>query len=294
MSIVIASILFSIKFYFYFQSNSIGILASAIDSVFDFMASFITVLAIFSSLKPADSEHRFGHGKAEALSGFTQGLIIILSSLYTMYKAIYRAIHPIKIQAIEMSLVIMMISIILTMILVVYQAHVIRKTSSIAVESDRLHYLSDLLSNLAIIVSLLIIKYTNFIWADMIAGGFVALYLLKAASQILKKSIDILLDKDISDKYKTDVNAFIQANKKLIGYHDLRSRSSGIQDFLEIHLEFDNKMKLEESHDIAEDFIQYFEEKHDKIEIIIHCDPVKINKKTNEKEILDRKAPKFY
>ncbi|MDH5721367.1 MAG: cation diffusion facilitator family transporter [Spirochaetia bacterium] len=294
-SIFTAASLFSIKIVTGFLSGSAAILASALDSALDFISSLINLFAIAAAQKPADLKHRFGYGKAEALAGFLQSVIIFLSGFSLIYIAIKKIMENKPIEYLDEGLFIMFISLFFTITLVTYQTYALRKTNSIVVKADRLHYLTDIVTNAAVIISLALQKWLSLFYIDAIAGLLLAFYVIFSSFEIFKASFFILMDRDISENYRGVLLDLIKKyHPEIAGYHDLRSRTSGGVDYIELHLEMPKDISLEKSHHLIEDFITDMKNQFPNLEIIIHADPAEINKDGSVKYILDKEEPRFY
>lgn len=288
ISVLTALLLASIKLYYALLSGSVGILASMLDSTFDMISSAIILVALVTAVKPADHDHRFGHGKAEALAGFLQSALIFCSALYILYAAVRRFLNPAPLESIGESIVVMALATSITLGLVLFQGHVARKTESVAVKADRLHYLTDLLAGIVVVVSLIAEKYWIPVWPDLFAAVFISAYIIKSSSTIFKESLDILMDRDISERYHALVTEFIADNQgRIVGYHDLRARSAGSINFLEIHLEMRRDLSLVESHSLAEDLIGEFKNRYRNLDVMVHTDPVEIHPDTGAIRSLD-------
>ena len=294
-SVSVSSILFLIKIVIGVLTNSMAIIASALDSAFDFISSAVNFFAIRHAQKPADHLHRFGHGKAEALAGFLQSIFIFASGLFLIYKSIQRFLSPMEIHNVDWGIVVMIVSIALTLALVTYQKWVQSKSNSMAIAADRLHYVSDLLSNGAVIISLLLSRFFSLHQFDVIAALGIALFIIKGSIGIFKQSFDILMDRDISDKYRDDIKEIIETmSPDIIGYHDLRSRAAGDLDFLELHLELPSAWTVLDSHEIVEKIMYALKKKHPNVEIIIHTDPAELDLASGKIKLFDREKPRFY
>ena len=294
-SIFVASTLFFLKIFTGIITGSIAVIASALDSAFDFLSSSVNLYAVRHAQKPADSGHRYGHGKAEALAGFIQSIFIFGSVFYLVFVSIQRFINPSSVDHIVEGVSVMIISIVMTYLLTVYQKKVFKKGKSLVIAADRLHYITDILANAAVVISLAIGKYIDLPWVDPLAAILIAVFILKSSSEILKNSFDILMDKDISDKYREDIKLTLKAiSPDVLGYHDLRSRSAGDIDFLEFHMEISKDMKVKDSHDLVEDAMYKLKEIHPNLEIIIHTDPAVIDETDGKVKILDKEKPRFY
>ena len=295
VSVSTALVLVALKSYVALDSNSVGVLASALDSAFDVFSSVIILLAIIAAGKPADHDHRYGHGKAEALSGFVQSIVIVFSGLYIIYQAVMRFLEPRELERIPESLLVMAFATIATFFLITYQDYVARKTGSIAVKADRTHYLTDLLANMVVITSLILEKFFQMRLADLIAGALISLYIIKSALEIFKESFDILMDKDLSHLYTDYLEEFVHKNSPdVLGYHNLRSRSAGNCVFLEFHLEMNKSLTFEKSHHLVEHLIAELRARNKKLEVTIHSDPAELDEKSGKVRLLDDDHPTLF
>lgn len=294
-SLTVSSTLFIIKIIIGLMSNSMAVIASALDSAFDFISSSVNFFAIRHSQKPADHQHRFGHGKAEALAGFLQSIFIFSSGVFLIYESSRRFFKPQEIKNINMGIVVMLISIAFTLILVIYQNRVQKKSKSMVIAADSLHYVSDLLSNLAVIISLLLGRFFSLQQFDVLAALGIAIFIIKGSVGIFRQSFDVLMDRDISDKYRDDIKEILETlSPHIIGYHDLRSRSAGDMDFLELHLELSANLQILDAHNIIEDTMHRLKMKHPNVEIIIHTDPAELDEKSGKIKLFDSEKPRFY
>ena len=250
-SVAVAIILIVIKIMAYLVTGSVAILSSLIDSFLDFIASGINLFAVRHALVPADHDHRYGHGKAEAIAGLAQAAFIVGSALFLIFEAINRFSHQ---QALENGMVgigVMLITIALTALLVKFQRYVVKKTGSIAITADSLHYLGDLLLNLSVIVALILSIYLDWQIADPIFALMIALYILRSAWVIGEQSLAQLMDQELPDEVREEIKAIALQHPEVLNLHELRTRSSGRQYFFQLHLEMDGELKLKEAHQIA-------------------------------------------
>ena len=250
-SVAVAIILIVIKIMAYLVTGSVAILSSLIDSFLDFIASGINLFAVRHALVPADHDHRYGHGKAEAIAGLAQAAFIVGSALFLIFEAINRFSHQ---QALENGMVgigVMLITIALTALLVKFQRYVVKKTGSIVITADSLHYLGDLLLNLSVIVALILSIYLDWQIADPIFALMIALYILRSAWVIGELSLAQLMDQELPDEVREEIKAIALQHPEVLNLHELRTRSSGRQYFFQLHLEMDGELKLKEAHQIA-------------------------------------------
>ncbi|WP_274698492.1 cation diffusion facilitator family transporter [Aurantiacibacter sp. D1-12] len=272
-SISVALVLGALKLWAVWQTSSTAMLGSLADTALDLVASLATLLAVWVAAHPADDNHRFGHGKAEALSALFQVILIALSASAIAFRAVLRLAEGGETQAAEAGIGVSMVAIVATLGLVAWQRHVVSRTGSVAIQTDSVHYQSDLLLNLAVIVALVLDQYLGFTRADPLFGLGIAAWLLWNAWQASSDAIDHLMDREWPEEQR---RAFVERaarHPELAKMHDLRTRTSGTQDFAQFHVDLPAQMTVEEAHDIIErveeDLLQAFPN----TEILIHIDP---------------------
>ncbi|MBI1214792.1 MAG: cation diffusion facilitator family transporter [Alphaproteobacteria bacterium] len=264
------------KLFAFLMTDSVSLLSSLMDSAFDAVASLVTMLSVRHAMSPADEEHRFGHGKMEALSALGQAVFIFGSAMFLLFEAMQRFLHPQPIGAITTGISVMIVSIVLTGVLILFQIFVIRKTKSIAISADHLHYKGDLFMNLGVFLCLSLSLYMPWPYFDPIFAVVIALALLNGAREITKESFDILMDKELPQADREKIMALINEHKDVAAVHDLRTRSTGERIFIEFHLEMDGDMSLMQAHDITEDIEHALFEAYPTSEVLIHQEPAGI------------------
>ncbi len=273
-SVTTAVVLIFAKIIAWFMTDSVSILATLLDSSLDVLASVINLIAVRHALQPSDNEHRFGYGKAEALSGIGQALFIAGSAGFLLLQAIGRIINPKNmVTGLEVGVGVMVFSIAATLLLLSFQKYVVRKTGSTAIKADALHYKTDLLVNGSVIVALFLTVY-GWGYFDAIFGVGIAVFILYSAWQIVKESIDLLMDHEIADEEREKIANIVLGHEKALGYHDLRTRRSGTRVFVQLHLELDATQSLASAHAIADNVEKEIAALFDDAEVIIHEDPV--------------------
>lgn len=272
-SVGVASILIVAKFAAWLATDSVSLLSTLIDSMLDALASLINLFAVRHALQPADKEHRFGHGKAEPLAGLAQAAFISGSALFLLLEAGERLVHPRGVSNTDIGLAVMVLSIALTLVLVGFQKYVVKKTGSVAISADSLHYQTDLLVNLGVMASLALVTYVGWTLADPLFALGIALYILWGAWQIGQEAMDHLMDKELPDGDRTRIREIATGHPGVIGMHDLRTRASGTQTFIQLHLEMSGNMTLREAHEIAEQVMMKIEADFPNAEVLIHQDP---------------------
>jgi ferrous-iron efflux pump FieF len=273
-SVATAVTLILAKLLAWFISDSVSILATLVDSTLDVLASLVNLVAVHHALQPADREHRFGHGKAEAVAGLGQSMFIAGSAGILLLQGINRIIHPQPLTGgLELGIGVMLFSMLATLLLISFQRYVIRYTDSTAIKADALHYKTDLLVNGSVIVALLLTFY-GWHHFDPIFAIAIALFILYSAWSIVRESIDLLMDHELPDEDRQRIRAAVLEHPKARGLHDLRTRRSGTTVFVQLHLELEDTLLLREAHAIADELENTVRELFDNAEVIIHEDPV--------------------
>ncbi len=268
-----ALLLVSLKLYAWFATGASSMLASATDSMLDLFASLMNVIILRFALAPADDEHKFGHGKAESLAGLIQAAFVLGSGILLLINGVDRFINPKVIQQSDVGIIVTLIAIVVTLALVVLQKNVIKKTASLAISADSMHYQSDLLLNVGVLIALYL---SQGIWlrADGLFTVLVGAYLLWGAGSIIWLSVQHLMDHQLTEEEQQQILAIALKHRKALGIHDLRTRQAGQQRFIQFHLELDDNLPLFEAHAIGEEIESELLEKLAPCEVFIHHDPV--------------------
>ncbi|ANC01603.1 ferrous iron transporter [Pseudomonas putida] len=272
-SLTVASILVLAKAIAWWLSGSVSLLAGLTDSALDAVASFLNLLAVHYALRPADDDHRFGHGKAEALAGMAQALFIAVSAVLIGFQAVERLQTPQPLGDTGAGIAVMLLSLVLTVALLAFQLKVIRITGSTAVRADSLHYRSDLLLNGSILLALLL---AGFGWPqlDALFGLGIALYILWSALQIARESTSILMDQELPADIGERMQELALAIPGVKGVHDLRTRVSGSHWFVQLHLELPGVLPLHEAHALCVKASEAIRERYPRADVMVHADPV--------------------
>ena len=272
-SVVAAISLIGVKTWGWDQTQSVSLLASLIDSTMDSAASLINFFAIRYAMAPADKEHRFGHGKAEALAGLAQALLILVSIGLLLTQTLGRLWHPLVVENTPMGISIMLVSMALTGALVVFQWYVVKRTQSNAIKADSLHYTSDFLMNFGVIIALLLASI-GYHGADPYFALSIGAFVVYSAWGIAQSAFHLLLDHELSDEQRHLITQLALTQPQVIGMHDLRSRQSGHMQFIQLHLELQEDMLLLEAHGVAEALEHRIMAVFPYADVIIHLDPV--------------------
>lgn len=272
-SVAVACTLIAAKFAAWMHTESVALLATLVDSLLDGVASLINMLAVRHALTPADDEHRFGHGKAEALAGLGQGALVAGSAVFLFVEAIQHLITPQPIERSYAGIAVMLFSILMTVGLIVYQRWVVERTGSLAVSADRLHYVGDVATNATVLLALGLASLPGFLWVDAAGALIVAAVIVKSAIDIVRGAFDNLMDRELADADREHVLAVIRRHPEARALHDLRTRQAGNQIFIQFHLELDPDLSLRDAHRISDEIEAELLAVFPGAQILIHQDP---------------------
>jgi ferrous-iron efflux pump FieF len=233
----------------------------------------VTLFGVRIAAMPADHDHRFGHGKAESLAALIQVGIIGVSAIGIGWRAIERMLVGARTDNAEAGIAVSAIAIVATLALIAYQTSVVRRTGSVAIGTDRLHYQSDLFLNLSVIAALALDQYAGFTGADPLLGLGIALWLLFGAWTASRHAIDQLMDKEWPEERRRAFVAVAARHPDGRGLHDLRTRSSGTQDFAQFHMWVDPEMTMSRAHQVMDEIEAALAREFPGVEILIHLDP---------------------
>jgi ferrous-iron efflux pump FieF len=281
-SVSVAVALVGLKIWAWTATGSVAMLGSLADSVLDLFASTMTLFAVRFALEPADPEHRFGHGKLEAIAGLAQSFVITLSAGYVGFRAVTRLIEPEPITAPLAGTAVMVVSLVFTVALVLYQRYVVRRTGSIAISADALHYKADVLTNIAVLAAIAASSWFGWYRADPILGLLVVLVILASVRAIVLQSLDVLLDRELSIEQREQILAIAGRHEEVLGVHDLRTRTSGTHEFIQFHLELAPELPLARVHEISDEVEVEVKQSFPRAEVIIHADPFGLVEATDE------------
>ncbi|MGB0670257.1 MAG: cation diffusion facilitator family transporter, partial [Rhodospirillales bacterium] len=253
--------------------DSVSLLSSLMDSLLDAGASIVNLIAVAHALQPADAEHRFGHGKAEPLAGLVQAAFITGSALFLVIEAGHRLFSPVPVAQTTIGIAVIVFSIAVTLALVLFQRYVVRKTGSVAIAADSVHYQSDLLMNAGVIAALVLSGNLGLAIADPVIAIAIAGYIVYGAYGIGKDSLDQLMDKEMPVEDRLRIREIAMGVKGVHGLHELRTRLSGRQAFIQLHLELPPDMSLKQAHGIAEAVMHKLERAFPGSEVLVHEDP---------------------
>lgn len=273
LSVSLAVALCFLKIFGSIYTGSLAILSSLIDSLADVFASSLSFVAIKFSTRPASLEHRYGYGRAESISALAQSAFIAGSGLFVMYDGITRIISPAPLEQTDFGIMVMTISLLATLALIAFQKYVTKKTASPAIKADSAHYTVDVLTNLSIIISLLVVKFLGINWFDILTAFVISAYLIFNAYKLAAEAVSALTDRELSPEIRQKVIDIVNNSDGIKGYHDFRSRDLGGTYCFEIHLELDGNLTLNITHQLTDKVEEAIKKQFPEAQVIIHQDP---------------------
>lgn len=272
-SVAVALLLLTLKAWAAVSTGSMAMLGSLADTGLDVIASLVTLTGIRIAALPADSDHRFGHGKAEALVALFQVVLIAGSALWIAYTSVRRLMAGAATDAAEVGIGVSIVAVAATLALIAYQRSVVARTGSVAIAADRAHYQSDLLLNGSVIAALVLDQYAALVGADAVFGLGIAAWLLFGAWRSSGHSINQLMDREWPEEQRNSFLAAAGEYPELSGLHDLRTRTSGSHHFVQFHVWVPGEWTVREAHDRLDAVEEALQARFPRTEILIHLDP---------------------
>ena len=272
-SMAVAIALIAAKTAAWLLTDSVSMLTSLVDSSLDLVTSLITFFAIREALTPADEDHRFGHGKAEALAGVAQAGFIAASACGVALTVIDRFRHPQPVRSEEIGIAVSALGVVLTLGLMAFQSHVVRKTRSLAVGADKAHYLADFVTNIGVGVGLFLSGRFGEPMIDVAVASCLAVYLVVGAWGIGRTSVDVLMDRELPEQDRRRILEIVSSHPGVRNVHDMRTRSAGLTKFIQLHVVFQPNMSLGRAHVMGDSIEADILEAYPQAEVILHIDP---------------------
>lgn len=272
----VAAFLMIVKFIIGAVSGSVAVLASAVDSLLDLLVSMFNYVALTNSEKPVDEKFNYGRGKFEAMASFIEGAVISGSGVFILYESIRKLYYKEGISNIDISIYVMAFAFCITLALVLFLSYVAKRRNNLVIKSDALHYKTDLYTNGGVLISLVVIYFTDFAVIDGLIGAFIALYIIYSAFSLIKESFYMLTDRALDDELVKEIESIMKGQEGLEGYHYLRTRRSGNTNFVDVHLVFNKKISLLDAHrvsDMIEEKISKLGNRDTHWEFNFHLDP---------------------
>jgi len=275
-AVAVAATLIAIKVWAWVMTHSVAMLATLVDSTLDLVASGLNLLAVHHALTPADEEHRFGHGKAEAIAGLGQAAVIAGSAAFLIFQSLERLIEPQPIHETTLGLLVIAVSVALTFALVLFQRYVISRTRSLAIGADHLHYATDIATNLGVVAALVLAGLWGWILADALIGLAIGAAIAWGAFKILRGSYDELMDHEFDEAERARIKEIVGRHAGVVSLHDLRTRRAGHRSFVQLHLELPPQMELMVAHRISDEVEEEIKKAFPDADVLIHQDPAGI------------------
>ena len=272
-SISVALLLVALKAWAAWTTGSTAMLGSLADTTLDLIASVATLAGVWVAAMPDDRQHRFGHGKAEALAAMFQVVLISISALSLAFHSVEQFLAGARTEAAGEGIGVSLVAILATLALLAWQRHVIQKTGSLAITTDHVHYKSDLFLNLAVIVALALDQYAGIEGADPLFGLGIAIWLGWSAWGASQQAIDQLMDKEWPEEKRRRFLEVMARHPELRGVHDLRTRTSGNRDFVQFHVWVDGNLSVKEAHRVMDEIEAKVMSEFPDVELLIHPDP---------------------
>lgn len=272
-SVTVAITLLCAKIFAWAVSDSTSVLSSLLDSLMDIVASGINLFAIRYALMPADEDHPFGHSKAEGIAALLQSAFILGSTVLLMLQVFERFVNPRPIHGVTEGVSIMTFSVLLTIVLVLFQRYVAKKTNSLAIKADAAHYYGDILAGIAVVIALLT-SHLGWYWMDPFVALLIALILLYSVINIVREALAMLMDQALSPEEEEQIKELVLGCENVQGVHDILTRQSGREQFIQLHLELDGQQSLYSAHAITLKVEQEIGRAFPNAQLIIHQDPI--------------------
>lgn len=277
VAVAVAIVLVAIKVAAWFATGSVSLLTAVVDSMVDIAASLVTFAGVRYAERPADAQHRYGHGKGEALAAFVQAMFLIGAACVLASEAVRRLIDPMPINEPVVGIVVLIVSSIVTLALVAFQSHVVRRTRSTAIAADRAHYSADLLVNMSVILALVLGTWTGWTRFDPIFAIVIVAFMLRGGIKIARHAAVTLLDRELSEADRGRIRTVVATFPEARGVHDLRTRNAGDRVFIEFHLELDGHLTIDQGHAIADRIELAVSAVFPCAEVLIHQEPAGID-----------------
>ncbi len=273
-SILTASFLALVKFLTGFLTHSMSIMASALDSLLDAAVSTVNLIAAREAAKPPDEEHAYGHGKIESLASLFQSTFIGLSGLYVLWESLKRLMFGSYLREVNLGIAVMGFAIFTSLLLVWRIQVAAKKTHSLILATEKLHFTTDILTNGGVIAALVLVKFSHFVFWDLIVSVGVAAYIFRTSFKIFRRSIDELLDRSLPPVSKEEIESLIRHyHPSIVGLHNFRSRRVGEKIFLDFHIEIRGEDNFKRAHDMTEALIERIQTRYPGADVTVHFDP---------------------
>lgn len=281
-AIAVSLTLLIAKVWAWSRTDATSLLSSLADSLFDMMVSWINFFAIRYAIKPADDDHRFGHQSIEDIAGMAQFAFICGSMIFVIAQALMSLVHGHRVEAPADGIAVMTLSLVLTTALVIYQRNVFKRTKSLIVQADSLHYYSDIMMNISIIGSLLAVKFLGIMWLDSVLAIGIALYVMKEGLEVGKRAFNNLMNKEMPDTEKAKIHTLMTGYAEVKGMHNLKTRYSGAKPFIQMHVDLSESLTFLQAHEMVDRIEHDLDLLFPGADVIVHPDPVADESRLNQ------------
>ncbi|MFQ5827107.1 MAG: cation diffusion facilitator family transporter [Dehalococcoidia bacterium] len=274
LSIASNTVLILVKIGVGLAMGSISVVAEGLHSMLDLMAAVIAFFGIRVASRPPDSEHPFGHGKAESLSAGIEGGLIFLAAAVIVVEAGRRIFAGVSLQLLEVGMGVMLLSVVVNIGVSRYLFRVARRTESVALEADAWHLTTDVYTSLGVLAGLVVVRLTGFNLLDPLIAMGVAMLIVKAAWDVTRKSWMGLLDERLpAEEEGIIASAILEHGREMVGFHQLRTRKSGNVRYIDLHLVLEKNVTLEQSHKLCDHLEADIKTRLPGSAVNIHCEP---------------------
>ncbi len=275
LSIIIVISLIVLKTAVSIITGSLSILAQAVDSFLDLFAVGVTYIAVRFSSRPADAEHPFGHGKAENIAAVIQAVLIFLAGGSIIYSAIMRIESADALNLTEAGMAVMAVSILASIFLSRHLRKVARQEDSMALEANARNIATDVYSASAVLVGLIVVRFTGWDIIDDILAGIVALLIIKVGFDVVRNSFGGLVDVKLPEEEESKIKAAITEHfhEEVVSFHKFRTRKAGNQRYIDLHLVMPKHITLEEAHDMCDHLEKDMRTRLRRTDVTIHVEP---------------------
>jgi ferrous-iron efflux pump FieF len=272
-SVGVAATLICAKLAIWIVTGSVAVLGTLIDSGLDAIASIVTLVSVHQAAQPPDRAHRYGHGKAEAIGALIQAGFVLGSAFFLANEAIRRFVAPQPVTQGSVAIAVLLLAILLTTALIAFQRFVVRRTGSLAIAADSLHYRADLFTSLAVILAMVLVDATGWPVIDPLVGLGIVGLLLYSALGVARRALDMLMDRELPSESRARIRRLALGHPKAHDVHDLRTRQAGSDVFIELHLELDGDLDLEQAHAITHEVEARIRAAFPEADILVHQEP---------------------
>lgn len=273
-SVSVASLLLVAKLFTWWRTDSLAMLSSFTDSVFDVLMSVVNMLAVRYALKPADDDHRFGHTSIEDIAGLAQCAFIFAAMAMIVLQSVERLSNPhMALSDPALGIGVSLLGMVLTTALVMFQTYVTRRTKSLVIAADRMHYVGDILFNLGVLAAFVLSAHFGLLWADAAIAILIALIVIKSTWPLGVRAFNNLMDREMPDDEKKLILDIIDGMPEIKGYHKLKTRYAGAKCFIQMHVDIDASLNFRDAHAITDRLEHAIEHAFPTAEVIVHPDP---------------------